>query len=92
MGAFCNMDTRQILNERKTTHGDFTDNARISQSLKNVVKDAPLYPELSDIQKEALYMILHKISRIVAGNPNHTDSWIDISGYSTLVADRLSTD
>jgi hypothetical protein len=44
-----------------------------------------LYPD----QLQALDMIATKISRIVNGNPNHTDSWTDIAGYATLVADRL---
>jgi hypothetical protein len=34
-------------------------------------------------------MILHKIARIVNGDPNWSDSWRDIAGYATLVADRL---
>jgi hypothetical protein len=34
-------------------------------------------------------MIVHKISRIVNGNPDKVDHWVDIAGYATLVADRL---
>ena len=45
--------------------------------------------ELDDDQIEALDMIASKIARVVNGNPNHIDSWIDIAGYATLVADRL---
>ena len=40
-------------------------------------------------QVEALDMIATKIARILNGNPDHVDSWIDIAGYATLVADRL---
>jgi len=44
---------------------------------------------LNDVQKEALEMILHKVARIVSGNPNHADHWHDIGGYSKLVEDRI---
>jgi hypothetical protein len=44
---------------------------------------------LTPDQQEALDMIFHKIGRIVNGDPDYADSWIDIAGYATLVADRL---
>jgi hypothetical protein len=34
-------------------------------------------------------MIVHKIGRIVNGDPDVTDHWVDIAGYATLIADRL---
>jgi hypothetical protein len=34
-------------------------------------------------------MIAHKLGRIVNGDPNYVDSWVDIAGYATLVAKRL---
>ena len=34
-------------------------------------------------------MILHKISRIVNGDPNYKDSWTDIIGYAKLVEKTL---
>jgi hypothetical protein len=43
----------------------------------------------ADDQWEALEMIVHKIGRIVNGNPDVTDHWVDIAGYATLIADRL---
>jgi len=43
-------------------------------------------------QREALDMICHKIARIVNGNPDYADSWTDIAGYATLVAERLEND
>jgi hypothetical protein len=44
---------------------------------------------LADDQMEALEMIVHKIGRIVNGDPDYFDSWIDVAGYAQLVADRL---
>lgn len=83
------MKIENILEQRGTTHGDFSDNARFSQQLKFIVEMSPNWDNMSDVQREALHMILHKISRICAGNPDFIDAWRDISGYATLVSDRL---
>ena len=34
-------------------------------------------------------MIAHKIGRILNGDPNYADSWVDIAGYAQLVANEL---
>jgi hypothetical protein len=77
-----------ILNERAGNYGSFKDVAGCAQEIKNAIRMCN-NSELDDDQVEALDMIASKIARIVNGNPNHTDSWIDIAGYATLVADRL---
>ena len=77
-----------ILNERATTYGSFEDVAGCAQEIKNAIRICN-NSELDDDQIEALDMIASKIARVVNGNPNHIDSWIDIAGYATLVADRL---
>jgi hypothetical protein len=81
----------RILDDRGTNYGTFLDNARITQRLKAVAHNfAGHHNKTFDAdQAEALDMIFTKIGRILNGNPNHTDSWIDIAGYATLVADRL---
>ena len=43
-------------------------------------------------QLEAVNMIVNKLARIYNGDPNYSDSWRDIAGYATLVADRLDND
>lgn len=45
--------------------------------------------DLDPDQREALEMIAHKIARILNGDPNYADSWVDIAGYAKLIADRL---
>lgn len=77
-----------ILAERGKRYGDFIDHAAISQHLKHSMA-CPGWYELSCDQKEALEMIAHKIARILNGDPNYADSWVDIAGYAKLVADRL---
>jgi len=89
-GEFVQADTNvdAILNERAGNYGSFKDVAGCAQEIKNAIRMCN-NSELDDDQVEALDMIASKIARIVNGNPNHTDSWIDIAGYATLVADRL---
>lgn len=84
-----------ILIERKKTHGDFSDHARCTQNLKQVIKNE-LHeralrgqPSLMDTQQEAIDMILHKIGRIIAGNPDVHDHWDDISGYAKITSERI---
>ena len=80
-----------LLQERALQYGTFVSLAKTAQEFKSV-----LYRELgsrnkrlADDQSEALDMILHKIARIINGNADHVDSWADIAGYATLVAERL---
>ena len=81
----------ETLNERHDTYGYFIYLARVSQRLKKVLYNelAARKKDLAPDQIEALDMIMHKIARIVNGDEDHIDSWHDISGYATLVADRL---
>lgn len=79
----------EILAERSKTHGDFTDNARVMQSLKRIVHDEVGWNRLTDVQREALHMILHKVGRIISGNPNVKDHWDDIAGYAKLTSERI---
>lgn len=80
-----------VLDERGARYGNFLDQARISQRLKNVAHQfAAEHDKHFDVdQAEALDMIFAKIGRILNGDPNYADSWIDIAGYAKLVADRL---
>ena len=79
------------LQQRGSRYGKFTGHAEVTQTLKAVIaaalskRDKTLVPD----QQEALDMICHKIGRIINGDENYDDSWIDIAGYAQLVADRL---
>lgn len=81
------MSVEAILDERKNTHGDFTDNARVAQELKAIVDTGS--SKLTPVMREGLHMIMHKVARILNGDPTHPDHWDDIGGYSKLVRDRL---
>jgi hypothetical protein len=80
-----------VLAERGARYGSFIDQARIAQELKGVMGESLLAQGklLDNDQIEALEMIFSKLARILNGDPNYADSWIDIAGYAKLVADRL---
>ncbi len=77
------------LAERGARYGDFPEHAFITQELKRTLHDNVNWFELADDQKEALDMVMHKIGRILNGDPNYIDSWTDIIGYTRLVEKRL---
>lgn len=78
-----------ILAERGTRYGEFAGHASITQNLKSVMRATENWDDIAHDQTEALEMIAHKIGRILNGDPNYADSWVDIAGYAKLVADRL---
>ncbi len=83
-----------ILNERGKRYGVFTGHAEVTQELKSVVAQGLIArgkTRAAD-QNEALDMILHKIGRIINGDADYADSWVDIAGYAQLVGDRLLGD
>lgn len=85
-------DITQTLTERGQRYGKFKDHAAIAQELKRALyrhMDTVSKVEPDADQLEALEMICHKLARIVNGDPDYADSWVDIAGYAQLVADRL---
>jgi hypothetical protein len=79
----------EVLTERGKRYGLFKDHANVTQQLKGVMFGFNPSLRLENDQKEALEMIAHKIGRIINGDPDYADSWVDIAGYAKLVADRL---
>lgn len=79
------------LDARAVEYGKFIEGAEVMQMLKRVVQAALNNRDktLAHDQAEAMDMIIHKIGRIVNGNPDVVDHWLDIAGYAKLVADRL---
>ncbi len=84
-------DIDQTLDERAVDYGKFKDGAALMQGIKRLLADHARRHNktFADDQWEALEMIVHKIGRIVNGNPDKVDHWVDIAGYAKLVADRL---
>lgn len=86
------MGTKELLKQRGSTHGDFTDNSKISQEIKRVMRTGKNWEALPDVHKEALEMIAHKIGRWLSGDHMYDDNPKDIAGYATLVVERLQKD
>ena len=78
-----------VLEERGKKYGSFEGHATITQNLKIAMRNSKNWFGLNADMTEALEMIQHKIGRILNGDPNYADSWVDIAGYATLVAERL---
>ena len=87
----------EILHERGTRYGVFMGQARIAQSLHLVLRQGMEMAgkntfDFAPDELEAMHMIVNKIARIYNGDNHYSDSWRDIAGYATLVADRLDND
>ena len=84
-------DVDEVLDTRAVDYGKFKDGAELMQGMKRLLAaHAQKHGKtFADDQWEALEMIVHKIGRIVNGNPDKVDHWTDIAGYAKLVADRL---
>jgi hypothetical protein len=80
---------QSTLAEREKTHGNFTDNAKVMQGLKDVCHMSPNWIRMSYVQREAIDMICHKLGRILSGDPSHPDHWLDIQGYARCAWERL---
>jgi len=78
-----------ILLERPSKHGEFTENSRATWEIMRSLQRERNWATLKDEQRHALYMIAHKMARIVAGDPNEHDHWDDIMGYASCVVTRL---
>jgi hypothetical protein len=77
-----------LLEQRRQTHGNFTDVASVAQATKDIWRAGAGWKTLSPVQREGLEMIAHKIARIICGNPNHLDHYIDVVGYAQRIIER----
>ncbi len=79
----------EIIAQRAGTHGVFTENSATIQATKDLWRATPNWSRLRPFQKESLDMLAHKVGRILHGDPDFLDHWIDISGYNNRVVDQL---
>ena len=86
------MTIEKVLNERAARYGTFSDHADISQSLQEVLWDSPNWYKMPLDSRQALVVICDKMARMLNGDPEYEDNWIDLIGYSTLVLNRIRAD
>ena len=82
-------DSHPTLTQRAARYGDFKTGATLMQGLKTQMHCAPHWKQLSKDKREALEMMAHNIGRILSGDPNDKDFWVDIAGYAQLIASEL---
>lgn len=75
----------QLLSTRQQTHGNFADNAKVSQGMKEWMRTSPGWANLTDVEREAMDMIALKFSRILSGKSLEKQHWEDVVGYAKLV-------
>jgi len=83
------MTINATLSEREKTHGLYRNQAACAQQLKNVMREMPGWKFLEYFQAQTLDATADKIARILAGNPDFKDHWVDIQGYAALVHREL---
>lgn len=81
--------TEDLLAQRKTTHGEYSEHARCTQAIMVALQRERGWETLPDIVKESLHMFAHKMGRVVTGNWAVADHYADIAGYATLIVQRL---
>lgn len=86
--------TEETLKERGNRYGDFSNHAKLSQSMKIIFHDHVAKhgrPDLFNHELvESVDMIFHKLARIANGDPIYDDNWRDIAGYAELVVKELN--
>lgn len=85
-------DIKKLLENRAKVHdkhGSFYEKASFIQEMKEAARMTEGWNAADMDQRESIDMIIHKLGRILCGDNNHIDSWVDIAGYATLISDRL---
>ena len=82
----------KVLDERASRYGTFANHAEISQSLQEVLWDAPNWHKMPLDTRQAFVVICDKMARALNGDPEYDDNFVDIIGYSTLVLNRIKAD
>lgn len=76
---------------RYNLNGEYKDHARLTQSMKECCRKHKGWTTCPPDMQEAIDMILHKIARVINGDPYYIDNWVDIEGYSRLVSRKLGS-
>lgn len=74
---------------RPKTHGYFPEGAAFTQACLTVAMSCASWKIMSPAKREATHMILHKLQRVVSGDPDHEDHWADIAGYAQLIVEEI---
>lgn len=82
-------DAGALLKERGGKHGDFTLGAEFTQDVMAELMQEPNWTRLAAFHREGIHMIVHKLQRVMVGQHDYDDHWLDIEGYARCVRVRL---
>lgn len=82
-------ELEQTIAQRRGRYGPLIESGEVAMKLEDYLRSLPGWERLAYDQREALAMVMHKISRIMCGDPDYDDSWVDIAGYVQNVVNRL---
>ena len=77
-------DPWSLIAARQETHGDFRSTAWVIQALRDLYRHELGWKDKTTVQREVLDAIAVKIARILCGDADCEDHWIDIQGYAEL--------
>lgn len=83
-------DPFAVIAQRQHTHGAFRSTAWVSSLLKDVFRHEPGWENLTPVHREAMDCIALKLARILSGDANHPDHWVDIQGYAELALREIA--
>ena len=82
-------DVKATTTERSNRYGGIEDVSTVNEDLMDVIRSSPKFHELTATHRSCLYMITHKIARMVCGDINYTDNPHDIAGYATILENYM---
>lgn len=82
------MSVDKLLEDRGSKYGNYLRLTIVIEKLWSVLVASLGNTHVEPDQCDALRMICVKMARITK-SPDYADSWRDVAGYATLVADRL---
>lgn len=82
-------EINDLTSERAKTHGDFDLSSLFVRRVYKEITNSPNFHNLTPPQERGLRMIVEKLSRVLYGDSQFFDHWIDIEGYAKLINDSI---
>ena len=80
-----NLALDALIAERQTTHGSFASTAWVAQTLRDVFRHELGWENMTPVAREFFDASAIKFARILSGDPDFEDHYLDIQGYAELV-------
>lgn len=82
-------DIKEVLNQRQKTHGEFSQVSKTYSDFIKTLENTGFFGKCEDHHRLAIDVIFLNLSRILNGDMNFDDRWLDIIEYSELVLKQL---